>query len=48
MGKQRRERLDKCPQIERVYTPDREAMVAALRVVLRLPKRPPFGQEVPE
>jgi hypothetical protein len=32
---------------ERTYTPDREAMRAALRVVLGLPKRPSFGQEVP-
>jgi len=34
------------PQIERVYAPDHEAMRQALRVVLGLPKRPSFGQEV--
>ena len=36
-----RETVDKTLAIERTYTPDREAMLAALRVVLRLPKAPP-------
>ena len=27
--------------VERTYTPDRESMLAALRVVLGLPKAPP-------
>ena len=35
-------------EVERMYAPDREAMRAALRAVLGLPKRPPFGQEVPQ
>jgi len=43
----RRKGLAKSLAVERVYTPDREAMRAALRVVLGLPKRPSFGQEVP-
>jgi len=29
------------PQIERVYDPDRQAMLAALRMVLGLPKKLP-------
>ncbi len=29
------------PQVERKYTPDRNAMLATLRVVLGLPKAPP-------
>lgn len=38
-----RDRLDHDPTIERSYTPDREAMLAALRAVLGLPKRLPGG-----
>ncbi len=29
------------PSVERTYTPDRKAMLAALRVLLGLPKAPP-------
>jgi len=36
-----RQAVDKTLAIERSYTPDREAMLAALRVVLGLPKTPP-------
>jgi len=43
----RRMGLANSPEVVRVYDPDREAMRAALRVVLGLPKRPSFGQEVP-
>jgi hypothetical protein len=32
-------RLDDNPTVERSYDPDRSAMLAALRVVLGLPKR---------
>jgi hypothetical protein len=39
-------RLANPPQVTHVYTPDREAMREALRTVLGLPKRRPFGQEV--
>lgn len=37
----RRKRLAITLAVERRYTPDREAMLAALRVVLGLPKAPP-------
>lgn len=37
----RRKGLANCLVVERSYTPDREAMLAALRVVLGLPKTPP-------
>jgi hypothetical protein len=30
--------LDNCLELERMYAPDREAMLAALRVALGLPK----------
>jgi hypothetical protein len=33
--------VDLALRVERKYTPDREAMLAALRVVLGLPKTPP-------
>jgi len=36
-----RGRLARGPVIERTWTPDREAMTAALRVVLGLPRVPP-------
>jgi hypothetical protein len=35
-----RERLDKSTQLERTYTADNRAMLAALRVALHLPKVP--------
>ena len=38
--------LANAPVVERVWTPDRNAMRAALRVALGLPKQSPFGQEV--
>jgi hypothetical protein len=38
---QRAKRLANPPEVERVWTPDRNAMLAALRVVLGLPKTPP-------
>ena len=34
-------RLDNRLVVERVWTPDRNAMLAALRIVLGLPKTPP-------
>lgn len=34
-------RLANNPHVERTYTADRDAMLAALRVVLGLPKAPP-------
>ena len=37
----RRKRLANTLGVERTYTPDRESMLAALRVVLGLPKTPP-------
>ena len=37
--------LDNRPKIERSCVPDEGAMLAALRVVLGLPKQPSFGQE---
>jgi hypothetical protein len=39
-------RLDNCPHIERHYDPDDQAMLAALRAVLGLPRRlPHLGSE---
>ena len=32
-------------EVERTYVPDRKAMLAALRVVLGLPKRPLAGEK---
>ncbi len=44
----RRIRLDKPMEVERTYAPDRQAMLAALRVVLGFPKvPPPLRQEGP-
>ncbi len=34
-------KLARSPHVERYYQPDREAMLAALRVLLGLPKTPP-------
>jgi hypothetical protein len=39
LGMSVRNRLDHSPNIERSYTPNRKVMLAALRVVLGLPKR---------
>ena len=33
--------VDMALRVERIYQPDRNAMLAALRVVLGLPKTPP-------
>jgi hypothetical protein len=41
----RRRRLAIQPVIERAYEPDRDAMVAALRVVLGLPRRLRSGRD---
>jgi len=41
----RRKGLANSPEVERVYTPDREAMIAALRVALGLPRALPSRQE---
>ena len=38
-------RLANQPKLERVYVPDEMFMLEALRVVLGLPRRTPFGQE---
>ncbi len=46
--KRKAEGLANSLQVERNYTPDRNAMLAALRVVLGLPKVPrPLRQEGP-
>lgn len=44
----RDEQLDDKPQIERSYTTNREAVLAALRLILRLPRRPLPGSEKKE
>lgn len=43
--KRKAEGLANSLQVERSYTPDRNAMLAALRVVLGLPKVPPGRTE---
>jgi hypothetical protein len=46
MGEQRHgKQLDSRPKVERTYVPDEGALLAALRVVLGLPKQASFGQE---
>ena len=44
-GKRRTYGLAKVLEVELIYVPDRQAMLAALRVVLGLPKRPPDSSE---
>jgi hypothetical protein len=41
----KRERLANQPHIERLYDPDRQAMLAALRAVLGLPPKLPARQD---
>jgi hypothetical protein len=40
-----RDRLPLTPIVERTYDPDRQAMLAALRAVLELPRRAPGASE---
>ena len=39
------EQLDDKPQIERSYTTSREMVLAALRLILKLPRRPQADRE---